>query len=122
MKKLSLITLDGIGEKSLFLVPEYVIEWIESPPPDFTNATTVKEPIPDDVVDHLTKEDAKYVDDLTVDGQVLCPVTIGSYENDRALHVDISGELSFNTIKDVMNYLKDNNIELSDLSYDGHIY
>lgn len=110
MNKFYLITLSGGGDTEKKLVNQEVWDWIFSSYE--SKKSSYYEALPVEILNEIKKH--KFFND----GEKEIMVTRGSYENDRALHAP---GVSFESTKQVMNYLKENNLEISE-EYDGYIY
>lgn len=107
MTKMFLISLSGQGDVDLKLVTQEVWDWILTP---FNGkGSSYSEVAPKEVQDEMIKHNGKVYD---------VSVTIGSYENDRALQAP---GISFWGHKELIEYVKNNNIEIVE-EFEGYIY
>lgn len=119
MTEMASVTLDGINEKDIFLLPLNVFKWIQEPSPTFNGQVNVYEVIPSDVVEYLRKHDTRFVDDLMRDGKPSVQLSVSTYENDRALYLNVCRETSFHGIRDLLRYCSENDIEIVNEYYGG---
>lgn len=122
-KNMAIINLEGFNEKSIFLVSEEIYEWIVSDAPSFGDQSYIKEILPDIVVEYLTiYSDLGHIEELRDDNEnITISLSRGSYTNDRAMLLDVYGENHFNTMKQLINYVNDNGINITN-EFDGRIY
>lgn len=107
MTKMFLISLSGQGDVDLKLVTKEVWDWILTP---FNGKSSgYSEVVPKEVQDEMIKHNGS-VDEVFV--------SIGSYENDRALQAP---GISFWGHKELIEYVKNNNIEIVE-EFEGYIY
>ena len=100
-----LIVLEGQGDVDVGLVNQETWNWIHS---DYKSEdNSYKEDIPQSILDTY---DDNYGTKINV--------SIGSFDNDRALQ---SPKISFSSIKDAMSYIQENNCKLVD-EFFGCIY
>lgn len=122
-KNMAIINLEGFNEKSIFLVSEEIYEWIVSDVPSFGDQSYIEEILPDIVVEYLTiYSDPGHIEELRGDNEnITISLSRGSYTNDRAMLLDAYGENHFNTMKQLINYVNDNGINITN-EFDGRIY
>jgi len=107
------IILKGQGDQTIFFVEEDLWDWIHSDP--MPGAISWFEPWPNRLQEAI-KESPKGA-----------RISIGSYENDRALQVSIYVNVPFNVAEDVdmqeeiNQWCVDNNVTIVDYYY-GYIY
>lgn len=102
MEKRYLLVLSGQGDTSITVVDQEGWDYLKLPEPEWKGETSVDEKCPG------------------VDEPV--QVTIGSWDNDRAIHLWASDRYpTFDTLKQAMKNIKANNAELAD-EYHGCIY
>lgn len=122
-KNMAIINLEGFDEKSIFLVSEEIYEWIVSDAPSFGDQSYIKEILPDIVVEYLMiYSDPGHIEELRCGNEnITISLTRGSYPNDRAMLLDVYGENHFNTLKQLMDYVNKNDINITH-EFEGHIY
>lgn len=107
-KKMYLINLSGGGDTTKSLVTEDVWNWINS---DYNSDKSsyyedLSEPIKEQMRLHKNDNCSSIM------------VTIGSYDNDRAIQAP---GIEFRSTKELIKYLKENDIEIVE-EYEGCIY
>ena len=110
--KLGLITLNSGGDTEIHLVPEAVIDWINSPRPQFGRSCRAQDILPASIQKMF--EDAP-------DVELPIYLTSGSAENDRALYCGHIATHTTTRVKDMMNYCQKHAITIGK-TYDGCIY
>jgi len=126
MQERYLIELRGGGDTYIHLVEKEVFDWVTSSEQPGRKAGDsswfeTEEHVPKVIWDSIMK--CPEANDWFPDG---LDVTIGSYNNDRALHLGSTfGEddlfPSFNTTAEMMEWVNKNNIRVVD-SFAGYIY
>ena len=107
MTKMFLISLSGQGDTDLKLVTQEVWDWVLTPFNGKGSGYT--ETVPKAVQEEMMKHNGEVYE---------VNVTIGSYENDRALQAP---GVSFRTHKELIEYVKKNSVEIVE-EFDGYIY
>lgn len=113
-EKLYLLNLNGGGDTHIILVTEAVWDWICSP------YISSQEKVPEAVLLEAKRHESPAFDDefCNPDEDGLYYVSMGSYENDRAMGAP--GH-SFWTMKEAFEFIKDNDIEIIE-EFDGYLY
>ncbi len=109
--KLYLVALDGGGDLQVTLVTQAVWDWIDLPfgSPDSSYCEAVPPAVLEEAKRHGTES---YFKDGTM------RITVGSYDNDRAL---FAPGRQFDDVEDAHEYAKENKVDIVD-TYEGFIY
>jgi len=114
MGKYYMITCIGQGDTEITIVDQETWDWIFSPWPKTLKGKNSGEDI---VPKAVLKKMRKWYEDDSFKPEI----TIGSYENDRALQApSVNGE-KFYSMKDALKFIKDKKIKIAD-SHEGYIY
>ena len=110
------------GESTTFLIPIYVLDWINQPY-DCTKfpASNYKEQLPDNIRDFFIESAQNSVSHEIEDIEDTIEISISSTQNDRALHLIVADSLTFTRTTEVFAYTTDNNV-LVVAAFEGMVY
>jgi hypothetical protein len=110
------------GESTTYLIPIYVLDWINQPY-DRTKlpASNYKEQLPDNIRDFFIESAQNSVYHEIEDIEDTIEISIGSAQNDRALHLIVADSLEFSRTTEVFDFTADNNM-LVVATFEGMVY
>lgn len=120
-KEMSLVVLSDRKDETVYMVPPFVMSWINQPYDHSRSRYGYNEKLPSDVLAFF-KESAKdndFVDEDDIMDTV--EVTVGSTNNDRALQVIVADSFEFGSEVDAIAHAKENDIVINDV-YHGVCY
>lgn len=120
--KMALVTLtERGGYETVYIVPKFVLAWINQPYKQTRQVSIYEEPVPTDVLTFFenSADDNQFMDRTDVPAKV--NVTIGSAQNDRALQMVVGDTFTFESTRDAVAYAKSNGIDIVD-SFNGLFY
>lgn len=112
------ITLAGQGDIETILVDKETWDWMLSVP-KFGRADQIDERLPKEYEDRLRSDPEKY--GRREEDDFLITICRSSYDNDRALGLISASENVFGSVKELTDYVIDNNIRIIE-TYEGYIY
>ena len=110
------------GDSIIYLVPKFILDWINQPY-DRTKlpASNYKEQLPDNIRDFFIESAQNSVYHEIEDIEDTIEISIGSAQNDRALHLIVADSLTFTRTIEVFDFTADNNM-LVVAAFEGMVY
>ena len=117
MKEVYLIHLVGQGDVSVKLVSKETFDWIEREwPGSFEEHYLEDRTCPSRQLELMRKEWKSSGDEMEYPG-----ITIGSFNNDRAIHALPEFGSEFYTLVDALDFVRENDMRIAEI-FEGYIY
>ena len=107
----NILNIVVINNDEFIPVPSFVTDWLCSLPED----VNVHEKVPQNIIDFFDKEKVQKYSTQEKIKEVF--VSSGSWENDRALHMSCYAPTVFESMKDLVNFIKETDTVIDDEFY-----